>query len=147
MIAGRTERLKTLYTESQRAEVWALVKLASELIPPLWPLRTAIAVNPLVGLEELDFEDAIRRTEQYWASSRASATRSSPTAPISRWPAAARSGNCSGPTSGWLQPTCSRRSSGTSGPLAARAGRGSSSPGGRSNSSGSGSGRLRSLPR
>ncbi len=66
MIASRLDRPRPTYTESQRAEVWALVKLASELIPPLWPLRTAIAVNPLVGLEELDFEDAIRRTEQYW---------------------------------------------------------------------------------
>lgn len=66
MIAVRSDWPKASYTESQRAEVWALVKLASELIPPLWPLRTAIAINPLVGLEDLDFEEAIRLAERFW---------------------------------------------------------------------------------
>lgn len=54
------------YTESRRAELRALVKLAGDIIPPLWPLRTAIAINPLVGLEELEFHDAIRRAQGWW---------------------------------------------------------------------------------
>ncbi len=55
------------YTESRRAELRALVKLAGEIIPPLWPLRAAIAINPLVGLEELEFHDAIRRAQGWWS--------------------------------------------------------------------------------
>ncbi len=54
------------YTESRRAELRALVKLAGDIIPPLWPLRTAIAINPLVGLEELEFHEAIRRAQGWW---------------------------------------------------------------------------------
>ncbi len=55
-----------LYTESRRAELRALIKLASDVIPALWPLRTAIAINPLVGLEHQDFHEAIRRAQQCW---------------------------------------------------------------------------------
>ncbi len=54
------------YTESRRAELRALIKLASDIIPANWPLRTAIAINPLVGLEHLEFHEAIRRAEQSW---------------------------------------------------------------------------------
>lgn len=54
------------YTESRRAELRTLVKLAGDIVPPLWPLRTAIAINPLVGLEELDFHEAIRRAQHWW---------------------------------------------------------------------------------
>ena len=68
------------------------------------------------------------------------------TVPISHWPAAARFGSCCGPTSAWPPPTCSRRSSGNSGPTVVKGGRASSSPVGKSNSSGNGSGRLRNLP-
>ncbi len=55
-----------LYTESRRAELRALIKLGSDIIPANWPLRTAIAINPLVGLEHLDFHEAIRQAEQSW---------------------------------------------------------------------------------
>jgi uncharacterized protein YbcC (UPF0753/DUF2309 family) len=54
------------YTESRRAELGALVKLAGEVVAPLWPLRTAIAINPLLGFERLDFEEAELRARQVW---------------------------------------------------------------------------------
>lgn len=62
--------MKTLstvgYTESQRAELRAQMKLAADIIPPFWPLRTAIAINPLIGLEHLDFHEAIRQAQPFW---------------------------------------------------------------------------------
>ena len=43
-----------------RTEVASLVALAARTVPPLWPLESAIAVNPLAGFEELAFEEAVR---------------------------------------------------------------------------------------
>lgn len=37
------------------------VELAARTVPPLWPLDGAIAVNPLAGLEEMRFDQALRR--------------------------------------------------------------------------------------
>jgi uncharacterized protein YbcC (UPF0753/DUF2309 family) len=42
-----------------RAEVAGLVALAARTVPPLWPLESAIAVNPLAGFEDLPFEEAV----------------------------------------------------------------------------------------
>lgn len=44
-----------------RTEVSGLVALAGRVVPPIWPLESAIAVNPLAGFEELPFAEAIRR--------------------------------------------------------------------------------------
>lgn len=44
----------------QRAETELLVSMAARTVPPLWPLEGAIAVNPLAGLEHLEFENAVR---------------------------------------------------------------------------------------
>ena len=35
---------------SKRADTLELIARASSLVPPLWPLESAIAVNPLSGL-------------------------------------------------------------------------------------------------
>lgn len=43
-----------------RTEVAGLVALAARTVPPIWPLESAIAVNPLAGLESLPFEQAVR---------------------------------------------------------------------------------------
>jgi len=43
-----------------RTEVAGLVALAARTVPPLWPLESAIAVNPLAGFEEMPFEAALR---------------------------------------------------------------------------------------
>jgi len=42
-----------------KAEIRALVYVASEPVPLFWPMRTFIHHNPLQGLEKLSFEDAI----------------------------------------------------------------------------------------
>lgn len=47
-------------TVLSRTETASLVALAAQSVPPLWPLESAIAVNPLAGLEHLPFEDAVR---------------------------------------------------------------------------------------
>jgi len=38
-----------------------LVQIASQVVAPLWPLESPIAVNPLAGFEDLPFADAIGR--------------------------------------------------------------------------------------
>lgn len=43
-----------------RTEVAGLVALASRTVPPIWPLESAIAVNPLAGFENLPYEEAVR---------------------------------------------------------------------------------------
>jgi uncharacterized protein YbcC (UPF0753/DUF2309 family) len=47
-----------------RTEVAGLVALAARTVPPIWPLESAIAVNPLAGFEELPFEEAVRVAAQ-----------------------------------------------------------------------------------
>lgn len=42
-----------------RAQLIALLDLAAQTVSPLWPLDSAIAVNPLSGFEEQPFEQAI----------------------------------------------------------------------------------------
>lgn len=43
-----------------RTEVAGLVALAARTVPPLWPLESAIAVNPLAGFEDRPFREAVR---------------------------------------------------------------------------------------
>ncbi|MBS0254431.1 MAG: DUF2309 domain-containing protein [Proteobacteria bacterium] len=42
-----------------RTEVAGLVALAARRVPPLWPLASAIATNPLAGFEHLPFAEAV----------------------------------------------------------------------------------------
>lgn len=42
-----------------RAELAVLIDVATQTVAPLWPLDSAIAVNPLSGFEDLPFEQAI----------------------------------------------------------------------------------------
>jgi len=42
-----------------------LVSSAACILAPVWPLKTFIAVNPLQGLENLPFEQAVREAERY----------------------------------------------------------------------------------
>lgn len=47
-------------TMLSRTEVAGLVALAARTVPPLWPLESAIAVNPLGGFEERPFAQAVK---------------------------------------------------------------------------------------
>ncbi len=42
-----------------------LVATAADVVAPVWPLKTFIAVNPLQGLEELPFEEAVIVAERH----------------------------------------------------------------------------------
>ncbi len=51
--------------DTQRMELRALVKLASETISHFWPMQTFIHHNPLHGLEHLPFEEAIAQGRKF----------------------------------------------------------------------------------
>ena len=53
-----------------RTEVAGLVALAARTAAPLWPLESAIAVNPLAGFEGLPFEAAVRLAAQRFGARR-----------------------------------------------------------------------------
>jgi len=46
-----------------------IVENAAKIIPPVWPLKTFIACNPLHGMESLKFEDAIAIAEKLFNGS------------------------------------------------------------------------------
>lgn len=52
------------YTDAQRMELRTYVSLAGDVIAKVWPMTSVIARNPLQGLEDLSFEDAVQRGEQ-----------------------------------------------------------------------------------
>jgi len=43
---------------TDNTELLAEISMAAEIIPPLWPLTSFVAVNPLLGLQHLPFDDA-----------------------------------------------------------------------------------------
>jgi len=52
----------TPYSETQRMQLRGLIRIASEIIAPFWPMRTFVHHNPLHGLEDRPFEEAVRRS-------------------------------------------------------------------------------------
>ncbi len=52
------------YTEAERLELRAHVRVAGEITGSYWPMRTFIHHNPLHGLEQLPFHDAVQRANQ-----------------------------------------------------------------------------------
>ncbi|MDV3134279.1 DUF2309 domain-containing protein [Mycobacterium sp. 29Ha] len=48
-------------TDSRRARLRSDIRLSARVLPTHYPLSTFIAVNPLAGLQEMPFEQAIRR--------------------------------------------------------------------------------------
>jgi uncharacterized protein YbcC (UPF0753/DUF2309 family) len=53
-----------VFTEAERMELRSYVQLAGEVVSPYWPMRTFIHHNPLHGLEELPFGQAVKRGER-----------------------------------------------------------------------------------
>src|SRR5690606_30100394 len=56
-------------TDAQRMELRTYVSLAGDVIAKVWPMTSVIARNPLQGLEDLSFEDAVQRGEQLFGGS------------------------------------------------------------------------------
>ncbi|HUW04114.1 MAG TPA: putative inorganic carbon transporter subunit DabA [Acidimicrobiales bacterium] len=59
----------TASNDRRRAEVRAELAQAAAIVAPLWPLSSFVAVNPLGGLESLDFDDAAA-TARRWLGGR-----------------------------------------------------------------------------
>ncbi|MGB4993866.1 MAG: putative inorganic carbon transporter subunit DabA, partial [Nitrospira sp.] len=51
------------FTDAERMELRSHVELAGEAISSYWPMRTFIHHNPLHGLEDLPFAQAVKRGE------------------------------------------------------------------------------------
>lgn len=60
-----------------RTQVAGLVALAARRVAPLWPLESAIAVNPLAGFEELPFAQAVAEASSLFGAHR--------TLPLALW--------------------------------------------------------------
>ena len=58
------EVTRASFNEAQRMELRALIRLASEIVAYYWPMRTFVHHNPLHGLEELHFEEAVSRAQR-----------------------------------------------------------------------------------
>lgn len=57
-------RVAAPYSDTQRMELRAVIRLASEIIAFYWPMRTFVHHNPLHGLEDLHFDEAVRRAHK-----------------------------------------------------------------------------------
>lgn len=51
----------TPYNDVQRMRLRGVILIAGEIVAPYWPMRTFVHHNPLHGLEDLHFEEAVRR--------------------------------------------------------------------------------------
>jgi len=60
--------LKPTTVESKKThDIGELVRQASTLIGPVWPLKNGIACNPLLGLEHKEFWESIEETESLFS--------------------------------------------------------------------------------
>ena len=52
------------HSDTSRMHLRGLILVASEIVATYWPMRTFVHHNPLHGLEDLHFDDAVRRARQ-----------------------------------------------------------------------------------
>jgi uncharacterized protein YbcC (UPF0753/DUF2309 family) len=52
------------YTDTRRMHLRGLILVAGEIVATYWPMRTFVHHNPLHGLEDLHFNDAVRRARR-----------------------------------------------------------------------------------
>ncbi|MEZ5950504.1 MAG: DUF2309 domain-containing protein [Planctomycetaceae bacterium] len=73
-------------TPVEAISIKEMVASAANIVAPVWPLKTFIAVNPLQGLEHLPFEQAVLEAErQRAASSDASTGREAVNRELIKW--------------------------------------------------------------
>ena len=61
----KSKPVRHMQTRTEKIGIEELVSRASDIIPPVWPLKNFIAVNPLQGLEGQPFEVAVRESARY----------------------------------------------------------------------------------
>jgi uncharacterized protein YbcC (UPF0753/DUF2309 family) len=60
------EKIETAsYSETRRMQLRGLILLSSRIIAHYWPMRTFVHHNPLHGLEDLHFEEAVQQGHQF----------------------------------------------------------------------------------
>jgi len=59
-VSLKSKPVKQIHTRMEKIGLEEMVTRASDMIPPVWPLKNFIAVNPLQGLEGQPFEVAVR---------------------------------------------------------------------------------------
>lgn len=52
------------YSDTQRMRLRGVIMVAGEIVAVYWPMRTFVHHNPLHGLEDLAFEEAVRRGQE-----------------------------------------------------------------------------------
>ncbi|MBI3622130.1 MAG: DUF2309 family protein, partial [Nitrospirae bacterium] len=52
------------YSDTNRMHLRGLILVAGEIVATYWPMRTFVHHNPLHGLEDLHFDDAVRRARR-----------------------------------------------------------------------------------
>ena len=55
---------RSAYSDTQRMRLRGVILVAGEIVAVYWPMRTFVHHNPLHGLEDLHFSDAVRRGQE-----------------------------------------------------------------------------------
>jgi uncharacterized protein YbcC (UPF0753/DUF2309 family) len=67
-VLGMPQKRQPPITPMETIPIKELVAKAADIVAPVWPLKTFIAVNPLQGLEHLSFEQAVLKANRQIAA-------------------------------------------------------------------------------